>query len=149
MGSMKKRSSLFSVVLTLGAIALFSLAVGVTEVQAGGELILTVDVDEASFDAPLGFPGPFNVEGNVDGGGAGTFQCWGWVFEDGLTTNVSQVFNIAGRGAIMTQGGPEGFPLAVVGGTGDFSNVRGEALQIFTGPGDNFNLVLNLTGAGV
>ena len=148
MGSMKKRSSLLSVVLTLGAIALFSLTVGVTEVQAGGELILTVDVDEASFDAPLGFPGPFNVEGNVDGGGAGTFQCWGWVFEDGLTTNVSQVFNIAGRGAIMTQGQEGGF-LAVVGGTDDFRNVRGEGNQVFTGNGFDFTITFNLTGAGV
>ncbi len=147
MSSMKKRSSLLRVVLALGAIALFSLAVGVTQVQAGAELILVVHVDEASFVGPaLGTQGPFNVEGTVDGGEPGTFQCWGWVFEDGLTTNVSQVYNIAGRGAIMTQGGPEGFPLAVVGGTGEFRNVRGEALQEFTGDFD-FDLVLNLTGA--
>ena len=147
MGSMKKRSSLLSVVLSLGAIALFSLAVGVTEVRAGSELILTVELDLDTFITPAGVPGPFNVEGDVDDTGAGTFQCWGWVFEDGLTTNVSQTYNIAGRGAIMTQGGPEGTPLAVVGGTGDFSNVRGEALQVFSGVGFDFTITFNLTGA--
>ncbi len=146
MGSMKKRSSLLSVVLTLGAIALFSLAVGVTEVRAG-ELILTVDVDEASFVGPRRGAGAFNVEGDVDGGGAGTFQCWGWIFADGVTTNVSQVFNITGRGAIMTQGQEGGF-LAVVGGTGDFINVRGEAFQDFTGPGFDFTMEFDLTGGG-
>ncbi len=143
MGSMKKRSSLLSVVLTLGAIALFSLAVGVTEVQAG-ELIVTVDVDEASFVGPRRGAGAFNVEGDT-GSGPGTFQCWGWIFEDGINTNVSQVFNVDG-GAIMTQG-QEGGLLAVVGGTGIFSNVRGDALQTFTGPGFDFTMEFNLTGA--
>ncbi len=132
-----------SIAAGLLAVALTSLAVGVTKVQAG-TFILEVDVDGATFDAPAGVPGPFNVEGTVEGGG--TFQCWGWVFEDGETTNVSQVYNIEGRGAIMTQGGPEGFPLAVVGGTGDFRNVRGEAVQVFTGDGFNFIITFNLKG---
>ena len=153
MGSMKKRSSLLSVVLTLGAIALFSLAVGVTQVQAGTPLILTVNVDEGSFDAPA-IPGPFNVEGTVFVGEdpVGTFQCWGWVFAD-FSTNVSQVYNIDDS-AIMTQG-LEGGLLAVVGGTGDFRNVRGEGNQDFNNPfGENpaesfdFTLTLNLTGGG-
>ena len=142
-----KAARRLSMAAGLLAVVLFSLAVGVTEVQAGGKLILTVDVDEGSFVVAAGPPGPFNVEGDVDGGGAGTFQCWGWIFTNG-DTNVSQVYIIAGRGSIMTQG-LEGLPLAVVGGTGDFRNVRGEALQEFTGDGFNFNLVLNLTGAGV
>ncbi len=46
----------------------------------------------------------------------------------------------------MTQG-REGDFLAVVGGTGDFRNVRGEALQTFTGPGFDFTIEFNLTGA--
>ena len=129
------------------AVALSSLAVGVTEVQAGAELILMVNVDEGSFVGPaLGAQGAFNVEGDT-GSGAKSFQCWGWIFEDGLTTNVSQVYNIAGRGAIMTQGQEDGF-LAVVGGTGDFSNVRGEGNQVFTGTGFDFTITFNLTGAG-
>ena len=129
------------------AVALFTLTVGVTQVQAGAELILSVDVDEASFVGPgAGTQGPSNIEGDVEGGGPGTYQCWGWMYEDG-TTNVSQVYNIEDRGAIMTQGGPEGFPLAIVGGTGDFINVRGEALQEFIDD-TSFIITFDLTGAG-
>ncbi len=134
-----------SIAAGLLAVALFSLAVGVTEVRAGTLSFLVTDV---SFDGPrLGKTGPFNAEGEVENFGAGTFQCWGWVFEDGLTTNVSQVYNIDDRGTIMTQGGPEGFPLAVVGGTGDFVNVRGEALQEFIDD-TSFIITFDLTGAG-
>lgn len=145
---MKKRLSLLVIVaFGLTAIAMLSLTVGVSEGQVpGGQLIISVDVDEASFDAPLGLPGPFNVSGDT-GSGAGSFQCWGWIFGDGVTTNVSQRYKVAGRGEIMTQG-REGVPLALVGGTGDFSNARGEASQVFTGDGLNFDLVVNLTGAG-
>ncbi len=143
-----KAARRLSIAAGLLAVILFSLAVGVTEAQAGGELILNVDVDEASFVGPaVGTAGAFNVEGDT-GSGAQTFQCWGWIFVDGVTTNVSQVFNIAGRGAIMTQGQEGGF-LAVVGGTGDFRNVRGEGNQVFTGNGFDFTITFNLTGAGV
>ena len=154
---MKKRANVLAVMvslaaivaLSLAAIVALSLALGVTGAgaQGGGKLTLTVNVDEASFVGPaLGVQGPFNVEGDT-GSGAKSFQCWGWIFEDGLTTNVSQVYNIADRGAIMTQG-QEGTLLAVVGGTGDFRNARGEARQTFTGLGFDFTLELTLTGAG-
>ena len=47
MSSMKKRASLLGVVIGLAAIAVFSLAVSVTEGQPiGGKLILLVEVDE-------------------------------------------------------------------------------------------------------
>ena len=100
MGSMKKRSSLLHVVLTLGAIALFSLAVAVTEVQAGTKLSLSVVTH--SFDGPgFGAAGPFNIEGDVfvegEEDSVGTFQCWGWIkFVAGelVFSNVSQVYNI-------------------------------------------------------
>jgi hypothetical protein len=145
---MKKRASLLGVVvLSLAAIGVFSLAVSVTEGQpVGGTLVVDVDVDEPSFDAPFGIPGPFTVEGDT-GGGAGTYRCWGWIFADGSSSNVSQVYNIAGRGAIMTLG-QEGLSVAVVGGTGDFRNVRGEAIQVFTGVGFDFALEVDLIGAG-
>ncbi len=147
MCSMKIRFSLLRVVVSLVAIAVLSLADGVTESQADDTLVLHVAVDEDSFVGPAeGFQGAFNVEGDT-GSGARSFQCWGWIFEDGETTNVSQVYNIAGRGAIMTQG-QEGNPLALVGGTGDFRNARGQAIQVFTGVGFDFTLELNLTGAG-
>ena len=142
-----KAARRLSIAAGLLAAVLTSLAIGVTEVRAGSSLSLTVDVDEASFVGPaLGVQGAFNVEGDT-GSGPKTFQCWGWIFEDGATTNVSQVYNIAGRGAIMIQGQEGGF-LAVVGGTDDFRNVRGEALQTFTGNGFDFTMEFNLTGAG-
>ena len=128
---------------TIGLIIAVLIAFGVTEVQAGVSVL--VDVDEASFDGPRRGAGPFNVEGDT-GAGAGSFQCWGWVLADG-STNVSQLYNIVGRGAIMTQG-REGDFLAVVGGTGDFVNARGEGVQVFTDNGFNFDIEFDLTGAG-
>ncbi len=129
-------------ILGLAPIAVLSLAVSVTEAQADETLVLNVDVDETTFVGPAaGTQGSFNVEGDT-GSGAETFQCWGWFFED-LTANVSQVYNIAGRGAIMTQG-QEGDLLAIVGGTGDFSKAEGEALQVFTGDGFNFIITFEL-----
>ncbi len=138
MGSMKKHLSLLGVVASLAAIAVLSFAVLVT--QAHDTLTVFVDVDEASFLA-TGFPGAFNVEGAIDGGPAGGFQCWGWISADGVDTNVSQVYNINGCGAIMTQG-QEGHPLAVVGGTGDFSEVSGEGLQEFIGLPESFDFFI-------
>ena len=116
-------------------------------VSAGDNtLFLEVDVDEASFDAVVAASGAvsFNVVGDFDGGG--TFRCWGWIDTDDAGS-VSQVFNIPGRGMIMTQG-IEGGLLAVTGGTGDFSNLRGDALQIFTGNGFNFTIEFEGKGAG-
>jgi len=145
MGSMKKHLSLLGVVASLAAIAALSFAVPVT--QAHDTLFLVIAVDENSFVGPAGnVAGAFNVEGAIVGGPVGGFQCWGWIFADGATTNVSQVYNIAGRGAIMTQG-QEGGLLAVVGGTGDFRNVSGEGLQVFTGPGFDFTIEFDLRGA--
>ncbi len=108
-------------------------------VGGGNEgLVLSVDVDEGSFlqHDLAGGEGPFNIEGDT-GSGARSYRCWGW-FPNGI---VSQVYDIAGRGSIMTQGLEGGF-LAVVGGTGDFTNVRGEAIQVFTG---EFPAVLDFT----
>ena len=137
MNRVKKQLSLLGVVATLALVF-----AGVAQAET---LNLFVDVDETTFDAPLGQPGPFNVEGDT-GSGAGTFQCWGWIFADG-TANVSQVYYIAGRGTITVQG-QEGTLMSVVGGTGDFLNVRGEAIQVFTGDGFNFNIEFNLRGGG-
>jgi len=119
-------------------------------VSADKTFVLSVDVDETSFDF-VGLPandfrerpGPFNIVGTFEGNG--TFRCWGWIDEDGVGS-VSQVYNIYGRGTIMTQG-IEGGLLAVTGGTGEFLNVRGEALQTFTGSGFDFTIEFNLRGA--
>ncbi len=107
------------------------------------ELVLHVAVDLASFtqhDLGDGV-GPFNIEGDAGGSGAGSFRCWGWILPDGSGI-VSQVYKIADRGAIMTQG-REGDFLAIVGGTGDFRNVQGEAIQVFTGNGFDFNITFD------
>ncbi len=146
MRSIRKRLGLLGVVVSLAAIAMLGLAVSVTEGHddEGDDddtLVLNVDVDESSFDGPdLGFTGAFNVEGDT-GDGAGSFQCWGWQLADG-STNVSQVYNIEG-GAIMTQGQEGGF-LAIVGGTGEFSEAEGEAFVEFTGPGFDFTITFEL-----
>ena len=130
MQSIRKRLSLLRVI-SLAAIAALSLAVGVTEVQAENRLVLNVNVDEESFQSNH-FPGAFNIVGDT-GSGPETFQCWGWINAD-ESANVSQSFNVANRGAIMTQG-PEGGLLAIVGGTGQFKNARGEARQVFNDDG--------------
>ncbi len=159
MRSIRKRSSLIRMVVSLAATAVLSLAVGVTEARADDDdsdsdsddtIVLHVDVDEGSFaqvdlgilagdEGPNGF-GPFNIEGNT-GSGEGTYQCWGWISAEG--NNVSQVYNIAGRGAIMTLG-QEGLVIAIVGGTGEFNEAEGEALQVFTGSGFDFIITFHL-----
>ena len=153
MGSMKKRLSLLGVV-SLAAIVGLSLTVGVAEAKT---LKLEIDADESSFDiipSPMGQLA-FHIKGTIVGGGTGTFRCWGWVL-DGNFTNVNQIYSIDGRGAIMTQGvefGPPPNSIAVTGGTGDFSNVRGEGF--FGDPADpsppvgsfDFSIEFDLRGA--
>ena len=141
MNRVKKQLSLLGVVVTLALVF--------AGVAQAGTLNLSVDVDETSFDfAPAdvidGLDGiAFNVVGTFADGG--TFRCWGWIDEMG-EGSVSQVYTFPGRGSIMTQG-IEGGLLAVTGGTGDFSNVRGDALQAFTGDGFNFTMEFTLRGA--
>ena len=139
MNCVKKQLSLLRLVATLALVF-----AGVAEAH---EPILTVDVDEDSFDfveSPSGAVS-FNVVGSF--GDGGTFRCWGWIDTEGIGS-VSQVYNIPGRGAIMTQG-IEGGLLAVTGGTRAFKNVRGDALQVFTGTGFDFTIEFDLKGAGL
>ena len=106
--------------------------------NGGDELAINVAVDLSTFTQVDvgGGVGPFNVEGDT-GSGPGTFQCWGWLPPSGIG-NVNQVYNVPG-GSIHTQG-QEGNLLAIVGGTGDYSGVEGQALQVFTGPGFDFTI---------
>jgi len=138
MNRVKKQLSLFGVVATLALVF-----AGVAD---AGTTTLTVDVDEPSFDSVTSAGGAvsFNVVGTFDDGG--TFRCWGWIDTNGFGS-VSQVYTFPGRGSIMTQG-IEGGLLAVTGGTGDFSNVRGDALQTFTNVGFDFTIEFDLKGAG-
>ena len=139
MNRVKKQLSLLGVVATLAL-----LFAGVAD---AGTTTLSVDVDEGSFDfVPAMFGGiSFNVVGTIAGGG--TFRCWGWIDTNDFGS-VSQVYTFPGRGSIMTQG-IEGGLLAVTGGTGDFRNVRGDGLQVFTGTGFDFTIEFDLSGAGL
>ena len=138
MNRVKKQLSLLGVVATLALVF-----AGVAE---AGTTTLDVDVDELSFDAVESPSGAvsFNVVGTF--GDGGTFRCWGWIDTNDFGS-VSQVYTFPGRGSIMTQG-IEGGLLAVTGGTGDFSNVRGDAFQTFTMDGFNFTIEFDLKGAG-
>ena len=76
----------------------------------------------------------------------------------GVTANgqavVNQEFAIDDRGKILIAGIESGAPRAVIGGTGDFSNARGEGILVGfdpdfgTGPDhDTFTIAFSLTGA--
>ena len=139
MNSVKKQLSLLGVVATLALVF--------AGVAHAGKQTLIVDVDEASFDSVVAMFGgvAFNIVGTFEDGG--TFRCWGWIDATGAGS-VSQVFNFPGRGSIMTPGIVGGL-LAVTGGTGAFSNVRGDALQTFTDDPNSFDFTIefNLKGA--
>ncbi len=57
----------------------------------------------------------------------GKFHCWGWLIgPNQLVGPVSQEYHLFDRGKIQVQGIEDDGPRAVVGGTGEFRNVRGE-----------------------
>ena len=123
------------------------------EARAASLLVLNVVPDGASFnieDADGDGAGAFFIRGDiVDGGVIGEFLCWGWAIDaggPGFTTYVSQQYTIDGRGTIQVQGqeiGGDG-SIAVVGGTGEFNNVRGEG--VFGDFVDGFSISFNLRG---
>ncbi len=129
------------------------------EAQARGKQ-LVLRVDTAGFMDITTSPGDaggaaFYVSGNIckelvlDDACTpiGKFHCWGWLI-DAVGAVVSQEYDLEGRGKIQLQGVEDGGPRAVVGGTGDFRNVRGEATGFeFTGPGDEFLVSFKLIGA--
>ncbi len=116
--------------------------------HAGGALTLDILLDRINRN-PL-FPpsdgGPFHVQGMIYPAGTlagdpcpdppgvdpiGTYNCWGFSPKAGGGPGfVNQEFNLFDRGKILLMGqeGPTS-TLAVVGGTGDFVNVRGEATR--------------------
>ncbi len=135
---------------------------GVTAAAQAAKLQLRVDTDSFSdFDSTDPGPGggvAFYVSGDIckEMGllgpctPIGTFHCWGWIRADGLGV-VAQEYDLDGRGKIQVQGVEDDGPRAVTGGTGDFSNVRGQASgfdfsQFDNGPGE-FIVDFNLIGA--
>ena len=58
----------------------------------------------------------------------GKFHCWGWLIgPDQAVGPVSQEYNLFDRGKILVLGLEDEGPRAVVGGTGEFRRVRGQA----------------------
>jgi len=127
--------------LVLGLVALAG-----TDAQAHDELELRIflGADFPTFDSTLGgttFLGgaAFHVSGVICKNPTllddcsetiGTFHCWGWALTPGDGSAggvVSQEYNLDGRGKILLTGFEDTGPRPVVGGTGDFSEVRGEA----------------------
>jgi hypothetical protein len=115
---------------------------GFAAAKADGELVLRVTTDAfMDFDSTIGGTtakggAAFHVSGDIcvepDLGSActpmGKFHCWGWLIGPlQLVGPVSQEYNLFGRGKIQVQGIEDDGPRAVVGGTGDFRMVRGEA----------------------
>lgn len=67
---------------------------------------------------------------------------------------MNQEFAIDDRGKILIAGIESGAPRAVIGGTGDFSNARGEGILVDFDPDfgagpdhDTFTIAFSLTGA--
>ena len=121
-------------------------------------LDVVVDGEFSMVSAPvLTMNGPFYISGTIFAPGTtsnpiGTFHCWGYFHgvgdDEGLLAVVSQEFDLDGRGKIQTQGVEDGGPRAVVGGTGDFANVRGQATRTeFNADLTEFTIRFSLTGA--
>ena len=140
---------LVTVLLVLGSAAL-------QPVSAQNSFQIDVEADLGTFDQveSPGCPtcGPFYVGGILKDPDTneeiGFFHCWGWIFGGGLGP-VTQEYDITGVGKIIVSGIEDEGPRAVVGGTGAFSNVRGEASfdELFADFPD-FTATFSLTGAG-
>ena len=161
MHSKKVYSRLLGAVASLAIITALSYLIfpgGVAKAdQEGGQTLrLGIDTTDSEFS-----PDTLNANGDanfyIDGEivdpdtheHMGFFRCWGQVrFEDeGFAfTVVSQEYRIDGRGAIQVQGlelGAES--IAVIGGTGDFRNARGEG--VFGDFELGFSMEFHLIGA--
>ena len=101
--------------------------------------VLTVILvpDGGTFDivASPGGGGPFYIGGTLfdldTGAVLGDFQCWGWFFTADRRM-VTQEYNLGDRGTIIVAGEELLNPLAILGGTGDFKNARGQMDVEFT-----------------
>ena len=126
---------------------------GLTNPAYGGTLVLDVMADVGTLDfAPGATGGAFYIAGEIfehdTTNSIGTFQCWGWdITGAGVFTVVSQEFALDGRGKIQTQGVEDEGPRAVVGGTGKFRNVRGEATGADLSAFPFFTITFKLIGA--
>lgn len=150
---MNEKNRVYRSLLIVGLLAV-SLAVAAPSLaHEKGLLILDVVPNGGDFSmVPDPFDpnqGPFYISGTIFVHGTseaiGEFHCWGYFAQGGSVAVVSQEFNLDGRGKIQLQGVEDNGPRAVVGGTGDFRNVRGEAQVEFTASG--FTAAFRLKGA--
>jgi len=130
-----------------------------------GKLELDIILDPTTLDIrPPGGPGPFVILGDIHQPGTieavadgepvpepiGIFRCWGWFRGPVLGNLVSQEYLLFEQGKIQIQGlekpTEEGVVRAVVGGTGDFKNARGEAVFL-NHPDFRFTATFDLRGA--
>ena len=91
-------------------------------------VLLVPDNDSFDLVASPGGGGPFYIGGRIfdlDGVDLGEFQCWGWFFTEDRRM-VTQEWNLGDRGTILVAGEELVNPLGIIGGTGDFSNARGQ-----------------------
>ncbi|GMR03061.1 MAG: hypothetical protein BMS9Abin20_1422 [Acidimicrobiia bacterium] len=99
--------------------------------RRGKKINLGITINFDSFETTGGGVGAFYVGGDISAGepggdSIGTFHCWGWITSDGGVAVVNQEFNINGRGKIQISGVESHDLRAVIGGTGDFVNARGQ-----------------------
>ncbi len=124
----------------------------------GKRINLGVTIAFDTFETTGDGVGAFYVSGDISAGdpggdSIGTFYCWGWITSDGGVAVVNQEFNINGRGKIQISGVESHDLRAVIGGTGDFANARGEGnphVEDTFGAGDGagkFLIEFRLTGA--
>ena len=119
----------------------------------GNVLTVSLVVDGGSFDLvpSPGGGGPFYIGGTLFDADTqeelGEFQCWGWFFT-AERRMVTQEYNLGDRGTIILVGEELLNPLAIVGGTGDFKNARGEMNIEFTEAGILVHFTLIGAGAG-
>lgn len=116
------------------------------------KLAVNVLVDFSTFDlVPSDNGGPFYVGGTIldpgTGEEIGLFHCWGFFFQGGDLGVVTQEFDFTGRGKIILAGIEDEGPRAIVGGTGDFKEVRGEATGIDFSGLPLFTVTFNLLEA--
>ena len=173
MNLIKKRKNLLVIstgLAVLAALTYLSVTPGVTEAHFGdGALTVDILLDRINrnplFPPPDG--GPFHVYGSIYPAGTlagdpcpdppgvdpiGTYNCWGFSPKAGGGPGfVNQEFNLFDRGKILLMGqeGPTS-TLAVVGGLGDFVNVRGQATRrdqsaCTVGPNPPPNLTMRFT----
>jgi hypothetical protein len=127
---------------------LFLLALAMVLIVSTGDLTYSAKPDKDNvltvFLIPDGPPdiipspgggGPFYIGGTLfdldTGAELGEFQCWGWFFTADRRM-VTQEYNLGDRGTILVAGEEILNPLAIIGGTGDFRNARGQMEFEFT-----------------